>query len=110
MPNNHVLTQNLYYNYYYPNPKYQIIGYMDPLGNIVTAVVYRDCAGVWLVTPTTYRLGISSNSPYNPEKCVQSRSQLVRATGMSSLSAPGTTQDGNTIFLGFRVQGLRFRV
>ena len=29
VPNNHILTQNLYYNYYYPNPKYLIIGYMD---------------------------------------------------------------------------------
>ena len=33
VPNNHILTQNLYYNYYYPNPKYLIIGYMDPLGS-----------------------------------------------------------------------------
>ena len=32
MPNNHILTQNLYYNYYYPKPKYLIIGYLDPLG------------------------------------------------------------------------------
>ena len=32
VPNNHILTLNLYYNYYYPNPKYLIIGYMDPLG------------------------------------------------------------------------------
>ena len=32
MTNNHLLTQNLYYNYYYPKPKYQIIGYLDPLG------------------------------------------------------------------------------
>ena len=32
VPNNHILTQNLYYNYYYPKPKYQIIGYLDPLG------------------------------------------------------------------------------
>ena len=30
VPNNHILTQNLYYNYYYPHPKYLIIGYMDP--------------------------------------------------------------------------------
>ena len=30
VPNNHILTQNLYYNYYYPNPKYRNIGYMDP--------------------------------------------------------------------------------
>ena len=28
--NNHILAQNLYYNYYYPNPKYLIIGYLDP--------------------------------------------------------------------------------
>ena len=32
VPNNRILTQNLYYNYYYPNPKYLIIGYLDPLG------------------------------------------------------------------------------
>ena len=30
VPNNHVLTQNLYYNYYYPKPKYPSIWYMDP--------------------------------------------------------------------------------
>ena len=30
VPKNHVLTQNLYYNYYYQNPKYPILGYMDP--------------------------------------------------------------------------------
>ena len=30
--NNHILTQNLYYNYYDPKPKYLIIGYLDPLG------------------------------------------------------------------------------
>ena len=32
VPNNSILTQNLYYNYYYPKPKYLIIGYLDPLG------------------------------------------------------------------------------
>ena len=32
VPNNHILTQNLYYNSYCPKPKYQIIGYLDPLG------------------------------------------------------------------------------
>ena len=31
-PNNHILAQNLYYNYYYLKPKYLNIGYMDPLG------------------------------------------------------------------------------
>ena len=33
--NNHILTPNLYQNYNYPNPKYPIIGYMDPLGSIL---------------------------------------------------------------------------
>ena len=31
--NTHVLTQTLYYNYYYPNPRYLIIRYLDPLGS-----------------------------------------------------------------------------
>ena len=34
VPNNHICTQNLYYNSYYVKPKYLIIGYMDPLGNV----------------------------------------------------------------------------
>ena len=34
VPNIHILPQNLYYNYYYPKPKYLIIGYMDPLGRL----------------------------------------------------------------------------
>ena len=29
VPNNHILTQNLYYNYYYPKPKCLFIGYLD---------------------------------------------------------------------------------
>ena len=32
VPNDRILTQNLYYNYYYPKLKYLIIGYLDPLG------------------------------------------------------------------------------
>ena len=32
VPNNHILAQNQYYNYYYPKTKYLIIGYLDPLG------------------------------------------------------------------------------
>ena len=28
--NNHILTQNLYYDSYYAKPKYLNIGYMDP--------------------------------------------------------------------------------
>ena len=48
VPNNHILTQNLYYNYYYPNPKYLIIGYMDPLGNTTA---------LWLVICCAYPAG-----------------------------------------------------
>ena len=33
MPNSHILTQNLYYKY--PIPKYLIVGYMDPLGEVL---------------------------------------------------------------------------
>ena len=32
VPNIHILAQNLYYNYHYPNPKYLIVGHLDPLG------------------------------------------------------------------------------
>ena len=39
VPHNHnILTQNLYQNYYDPNPKYPIVGYMDPLGYILRAM------------------------------------------------------------------------
>ena len=38
VPNNHILTQNLCYNYYYPKPKYQIIGSLDPLGRLIEVV------------------------------------------------------------------------
>ena len=34
VPNNHILTQILYYNCYYPNPKYLVIGHMDPLAYV----------------------------------------------------------------------------
>ena len=32
VPDNHLHTPNLYYNYHYPKPKYLIIGYVDTLG------------------------------------------------------------------------------
>ena len=32
VPNNHILTQNLYNNHYYPKLKSLIIGFLDPLG------------------------------------------------------------------------------
>ena len=48
VPNNHILTQNLHYNYYYyPNPKYLIFGYMDPLN--MHPKITRD---VWIFLPS----------------------------------------------------------
>ena len=38
VPNNHILTQNMYHNYYYTKPKYPIIRYLDPLGMLFTVV------------------------------------------------------------------------
>ena len=35
VPHNQILTQNLYYVFYYPNPKYLKFGYMDLLGYIL---------------------------------------------------------------------------
>ena len=49
VPNNYVLTQNLYHNYYYPQPQYQIVGYLDPLGS-----AFRGIGGkidLWLGRP-----------------------------------------------------------
>ena len=41
VPINHTLTQNQYYNYYYPNPRYPIIGYSGPLGTVVLLGTFR---------------------------------------------------------------------
>ena len=35
--NNHLLAHNMYQNYYHPQPKYLIIGYLDPLGLYIFA-------------------------------------------------------------------------
>ena len=53
VPNNHILTQNLYYNYYYPNPKCLIIGYMDPLGKYRVSGVYKVCRACRFGEPHT---------------------------------------------------------
>ena len=37
VPNNQKLTQNLYYDYYYPKTKYLIIAYLDPLDQSLRA-------------------------------------------------------------------------
>ena len=45
VPNNHILTPNLYYNHYYPKPKYLTIVYMDPLGKLPETLVSEDLEG-----------------------------------------------------------------
>ena len=62
VPNNHILTPNLYYNYYYPNPKYVIIGYMDPPGFRVLGRRYCSPKSELLIIPgymTRSRAGVS---------------------------------------------------
>ena len=46
--NNHILTRNEYYNYYYPKPKYLMIEYMDPLGSIIIMILAA-AAYPWLL-------------------------------------------------------------
>ena len=46
VPNNHTHTQNLYFDSYYPNPKYLIIGYMDPLGSCTHTYMMRATASM----------------------------------------------------------------
>ena len=54
VPNNHILTQSLYYNPYYPKPKYLIIGYLDPLGSILCQLSLLDLQDLW---PWRFNLG-----------------------------------------------------
>ena len=35
----YMLTKDLYYQYYYPNPTYLIIGYLEPLGNPTADII-----------------------------------------------------------------------
>ena len=71
VPNNHILTQNMYYNYYYPNPKYQIIGYMDPLGNGTHMPPWR--------SKNTLRRLITPCSPVIRMINLTTSSQVIRA-------------------------------
>ena len=58
IPNIHILAQSQYYNYYYPKPKYLIIGYMDPSGNLVPFSVVNAMRHVYV--PCTLALQTSS--------------------------------------------------
>ena len=61
VPNTHIPTQKLYYNYYSPNPKYLVIGYMDPLGDVLSVLkqlrpkLWHLAGGIgfWLALETT---------------------------------------------------------
>ena len=47
VPNNHIPTQKLYYNYYYPKPKDLIVGYLDPLGYMHILRAHRGDMAKW---------------------------------------------------------------
>ena len=70
MRNNHILTQNLYHNnFYYPKPKYPIIGYLDRLGRPVLddkAVV--DVTLVCTLPETNIETQKGSYKDYSPFK------------------------------------------
>ena len=51
VPNNHILAQNMHYKYYCPNPKYLIIGSMDPKPYISLYIPI----GTYLLGPWTLR-------------------------------------------------------
>ena len=40
VPNIHILTRNLRFNYHYPKTKYLIIGYLDPLGMYIYIYIH----------------------------------------------------------------------
>ena len=71
VPNNHILTQNLYYNYFYQNPKYLIIGYMDPVG-------YEPACGLGApLKPST--VGTAARGGQFP-KCLHKNSHKISIT------------------------------
>ena len=55
VPNNHILTLNLYYNHYYPNPKHLIIGYMDPLAKSLHKVAAVTHQGMQVHLSSSWR-------------------------------------------------------
>ena len=56
VPNSHILTQNLYYKYYYPKPKYLIIGYLDPLNPTTPRKLFPKPAGFDYSKPPSVEL------------------------------------------------------
>ena len=63
--NNHVIfTQSLYYNYYYPKPKYLILGYLDPLGKVLWVVPFRRLLGrASSLRTVTFKFGPHGQNP-----------------------------------------------
>ena len=47
VPDYHILTRNLYYNYYYPHPIYLHIRYLDSLGDNAIETCCG-CLGLWV--------------------------------------------------------------
>ena len=92
VPNNHILTQNLYQNHYYPNPKYQIIGHMDPLGLIIAS-------SLWSLGPhfLEQHLGFSGKEAAGDEQLTLS--ELVCSS--STLPAAQTPRVHHTVSIHF---------
>ena len=63
--NNHILTQNLYYSYYYPKPKYLILGYLDPKPYISQHLPIHPCRPLYihLKGPNSWVFGPSGPRP-----------------------------------------------
>ena len=77
VPNNHMHAQNHDYNYYYPNPKYLIIGYMDPLGSLLedwrswgqALSLHARRAGPTCFTSHSCMFSSSESTPGLPGRC-----------------------------------------
>ena len=71
VPNNQRLTVNLYYNYYYPKPKYLIIGNLDPLG--VPEDLHSEDLNRNSAPPGPLRYGYPQLQLHQPAAVVESR-------------------------------------
>ena len=80
VPNNHILTQNLYHIYYYPKPKYLIIGFLGLCVKLPEFYVVLDCVkfqGFGVCSRQGFRvLSFSSLMPGAAESLLKFRDKL----------------------------------
>ena len=65
VPNNHILTQNMFYKYYYPKPKHLIIGYLSPVGSRPFAVTWLSSVVANMVQAAALETESSNNMSYS---------------------------------------------